>query len=126
MSKYIIQIGIILLVSYLGNWVHSILNTSLPGSIIGMLLLLIFLMTGIIKLSMIEDVSNFMLKHLSFFFIPAAVGIITCFPVLHGKWGPLLFISITSTIIVALVTGLTVQLLIKRKVVKEKCHDHDN
>lgn len=80
-----------------------------------MLLLLLLLLTGLLKMSMIEDVSNFMLKHLSFFFIPAAVGLITCFSVLEGKWTALMFISVVSTLIIAVVTGLTVQLLMKRR-----------
>jgi holin-like protein len=60
-------------------------------------------------------VSNFLLKHLAFFFIPAAVGLITCFTVLEGKWTALFVISVISTFIIAVVTGATVQLLIKRR-----------
>lgn len=80
-----------------------------------MVLLLVLLLSGVVKLSMIEDVSNFLLKHLSFFFIPAAVGLITCFTVLEGKWTALFIISVVSTFIIAVVTGATVQLLIKRR-----------
>lgn len=84
-----------------------------------MLLLLFLLLTGLVKLPMIEDVGNFMLKHLSFFFIPAAVGLITCFSVLEGKWAVLIFISVISTFIIAAVTGITVQTLMKRRQARE-------
>jgi holin-like protein len=99
----------------MGDLLHNYLHLAIPGNVLGMLLLLIFLSTGIIKLSMIEDVSNFMLKHLSFFFIPAAVGLITCFTILEGKWTALMFISVVSTFIIAVVTGMTVQILMKRR-----------
>lgn len=113
--KYLVQFGIILVVCFLGNFLHKALDLPMPGSVIGMLLLFFFLLTGILKLSMVEDVSNFLLKHLSFFFVPAGVGLITCFSILHGKWIPLIIISIVSTIIIAVTTGLTVQILMKRR-----------
>lgn len=113
--KRIIQFAIILVICFMGDLIHNFLNLPIPGSVLGMLLLLTLLLTGILKLSMIEDVSNFLLKHLSFFFIPAAVGLITCFSILEGKWTALLFISVVSTIIIVVVTGITVQILMKRR-----------
>ncbi len=113
--RYLIQFGIILLVTLLGDFFYTYMNLPIPGNVVGMLLLLFFLLTGVLKLSMIEEVSNFMLKHLSFFFIPAAVGLITCFSVLEGKWTALVVISIVSTFIIAVVTGMTVQIMMKRR-----------
>ncbi len=113
--KYLIQFAIIFAICFMGDLLQSYFNLHIPGNVLGMMLLLLFLLTGIIKLSMIEDVSNFLLKHLSFFFIPAAVGLITCFSILEGKWTALMFISVVSTFIIAVVTGATVQILMKRR-----------
>ena len=113
--KYLVQFGIILVVCFMGDVLHNALAMPIPGNVMGMLLLLLFLLTGIIKLSMIEDVSNFMLKHLSFFFVPAAVGLITCFSILEGKWLALTIISVVSTAIIAVTTGITVQILMRRR-----------
>ncbi len=113
--KYLVQFGIILIVCFLGDFLHSTLDMPMPGNVMGMLLLLFLLLTGVIKLSMIEDVSNFMLKHLSFFFVPAGVGLITCFSILEGKWTALTIISVVSTIIIAVTTGITVQVLMRRR-----------
>lgn len=113
--KYLIQFAIILAICFLGDLLHDYLHLLIPGNVLGMLLLLVFLLTGVVKLSMIEDVSNFLLKHLSFFFIPAAVGLITCFSILEGKWTALMFISVVSTFIIAVVTGMTVQILMQRR-----------
>ncbi len=115
LMKRIIQFAIILSICFMGDVIHNILNLPIPGSVLGMLVLLALLLSGVLKLSMIEDVSNFLLKHLSFFFIPAAVGLITCFSILEGKWIALLFISVVSTIIIVVVTGITVQILMKRR-----------
>lgn len=117
--RYVIQFAIILSICIIGNMLHDYLQLPIPGNVIGMALLLFLLLTGIISLSMIEDVSNFMLKHLSFFFIPAAVGLITCFSILEGKWAALVFISVVSTFIIVVVTGATVQILMKRRQYRE-------
>ncbi|NPE29519.1 CidA/LrgA family protein [Methanococcoides sp. SA1] len=111
--RYIIQLAIVLAICFMGDILHDFFNLPIPGNILGMMLLLALLLTGILKLSMIEDVSNFLLKHLSFFFIPAAVGLITCLSILEGKWTALMFISVVSTFIITVVTGMTVQILIK-------------
>ncbi|NPE27297.1 CidA/LrgA family protein [Methanococcoides sp. SA1] len=113
--RYIIQLAIVLAICFMGDILHDFFNLPIPGNVLGMMLLLVLLLTGVLKLSMIEDISNFLLKHLSFFFIPAAVGLMTCFSILEGKWTALMFISVVSTLIIVVVTGITVQILIKRR-----------
>ncbi|WP_406661644.1 CidA/LrgA family protein [Methanolobus sp. ZRKC3] len=113
--KYIKQFAIILIMCFLGDFLHSSLNLPIPGNVMGMLALLVFLLTGIVKLPMIEETTNFMLKHLSFFFVPAGVALITCFTLLEGKWAALIFISFVSTVIIAVVTGMTIQIMMRRR-----------
>lgn len=103
------QLAIIFGVLFIGHLLQNILGLLIPGTIIGMIILLICLMTGIIKIEMIEDVSNFLLKHITFFFIPPAVGIISSLGYVKDDWLPITIIIILSTIIVIGVTGLTVQ-----------------
>lgn len=58
---------------------------------------------------MIDDISDFLLKNLSFFFIPAGVSLISNLDLLRGKWLTIIFICLISTIIVIAVTGLAIQ-----------------
>ena len=58
---------------------------------------------------MIDRISDFLLENLSFFFLPAAVSLITSFGLLEGKWSEILTVSIISTVIILGVTGLTVE-----------------
>ncbi|WFD11651.1 CidA/LrgA family protein [Tepidibacter hydrothermalis] len=109
------QLGIVLFICILGEVISNFLSFPLPGSIIGMILLFIFLNTGIIKLSMIEDISKFLLNNLAFFFIPAGVGLISSLDILQGQWFILFFISIISTILVIFTTGFTIQILKRRR-----------
>ncbi len=112
--KYAKQFAIILIICFLGDFLSESLNLPLPGNVMGMVLLLVFLLTGLVKMPMIEETTNFMLKHLSFFFVPAGVALMTCFTLLEGKWAALIFISFVSTVIIAVVTGLTIQIMMRR------------
>jgi holin-like protein len=75
-----------------------------------MVLLVIFLCTGIIKLEAVEQVSDFLLEHLPFFFVPAGVGLITSVSTIKNCWPYLIIIVIISTIVAMSITGMTVQL----------------
>lgn len=109
--KLLKQFAIILFICFIGELAHKIFHLPVPGNVIGMLILLIALCTKTIKLSDIEEASNFMLNHLAFFFVPAGVGLITCLDILKQNFISLFSIILISTIIVMASTGLTVQLL---------------
>ncbi|MDF2699790.1 MAG: LrgA family protein [Haloplasmataceae bacterium] len=105
------ELTIILTVYFIGELINKFFLPIVPGTIIGMVLLLIFLLTGILKVNKIDTTSDYLLKNLSFFFIPAAVGLITVLDVVKDNVIPILIIIIVSTIVVVITTGLTVQFL---------------
>ncbi|MBW4829304.1 MAG: CidA/LrgA family protein [Clostridiaceae bacterium] len=105
------QLAIIFGVLFVGHLLQHIIGLPIPATIIGMVILLICLVTGIIKVEMIEDVSEFLLDHITFFFIPSAVGIISSLEYVKDDWLPIIIVIVLSTIIVIGVTGLTVQVL---------------
>jgi len=111
--KLLRQIAIIFSIYFLGEVVQKTLSLAIPGSVLGMLILLLLLSTGVIKLRMIENISNFLLDHLAFFFIPAGVGLISSFSMLKGNLLAIIIVSLLSTIVVLLVTGIVVQLMMK-------------
>lgn len=109
------QASIVLLIYFLGDIIQSEFNLPVPGSVLGMLILLVALCTGIIKLDMIDNISDFLLDNLAFFFVPAGVGLISCFSILKSNWFSILMISFLSTIIIISFTGTTIQWMIRRK-----------
>lgn len=111
--KELKQLGIILSILFVGQIIQKVFQLIIPGTVIGMIILLILLMSNIIKMEWIESVSNILLGHLLFLFIPGGVGIIKSLDMFKGNILSLLFILITTTVIVTVVTGITVQLLIK-------------
>lgn len=111
--KTIGQIFLLWLIYYVSTWAVDFLSLPLPGSVLGMLLLFSLLSSGIIKEHWISLGANPLLKHLSFFFIPIAVGLMEWGELFIQK-GHLLFLPLVISALVALVaTGLVVQLLTK-------------
>jgi holin-like protein len=109
--KYLRQLMIILTAFFLGELLKLALPIPIPGNVLGMLLLFSALYTGIVKIEMIEEVGEFLLSHLAFFFIPAGVGLITSYSLLRENWLSLLLICIISTAVVLLTTAFTVKVL---------------
>lgn len=112
--KLIRQFAIIIGICYLGAAIQKLLGLPIPGNIIGMILLLTGLLTGVIKMDMIEEISDFLLGHLAFFFIPAGVGLISCIGILKLHGFGIFMVCLITTAVIMGATGLIVQTLIRR------------
>src|SRR5699024_2285459 len=73
--QIIIQILFLFVLFWIGEWIREIFHLMIPGSVIGLVLLFILLISGIVKEKYIRSGANFMMKHLVLFFVPATVGI---------------------------------------------------
>ena len=109
------QLGIIIGICFLGEFMNKLLGIPIPANVLGMLLLLVFLIFGLIKEDHIDKISQFLLDHLAFIFVPAGVSILNNIKLIRDQWLPIVLTILLSTIIVMAVTGLTVQFLIRRK-----------
>ncbi len=111
----VIQLSFLWLLNEFGYFLVKTFHLPLPGNVIGMLLLFALLITGVVKLSWIEDASSLLIKHLAFFFIPIAVGLMN-FGSLFLKSGLSFLIVVIGSILVGMyVTGVVSQELVKKK-----------
>lgn len=106
---------VILGIYLLGEIISSMLSLPIPGNILGMIILFILLYTKTIKLNQIANVTNFLLDHLAFFFIPAGVGLMSSVGIIKATWLQLLIVCVVTTIVIIAVTGVTVQFVAERK-----------
>lgn len=113
--KYLKQFGIILFVSLLGELLRMLIPLPIPASVYGLVLMLILLMTGIIKLQQIKEVSAFLIEIMPVMFIPAGVGLLDSWPALRSVWIPVVLITLLTTIIVMAVTGQVAQKIIRKE-----------
>ena len=84
----------------------------LPGTVTGMLIMLVLLLSGLIKLKWISSAANFFLKFLPLFFIPLIVNLLREADILN-TWGfKLVIIIVLTTVITMAATGLTAKLML--------------
>jgi len=98
--RIILHIFIFYSIYLLGGYIQQLVGLSIPGSIIGMLLLFASLQLKLVKRKWFSLGSSFLLKHLPVFFLPATVGVMEYLPLFKG-WGLMsIFVTLISTIIV--------------------------
>lgn len=115
--KLINQLGIILGLWLLGELLSNLIRPmiQIPGSIIGMVLLMLALTLDILKESQIKELGDLLLGNISFFFIPASVGILAVSGIDGLTMVKLVLIAIVSTIVTMTVTMLVTDALIKKR-----------
>ena len=97
----------------LGELVVFVTGIKLPSSIIGMLLLTLFLKLGWVKLHWVQGLSDFLVANLGFFFVPSGVALMLYFDIIQAQFWPIVISTIISTILVLVVTGWVHQLIRK-------------
>lgn len=117
--KFFRESILLLSIYFVSEIISKSLNLPVPGSIIGMILLFVLLTSNIVKIEMVENLANFFLDHLAFFFIPASVGLMTSFSSLKGSIFKIILLCILTTIIVISVTAIIVQFICNKKSIKE-------
>ena len=113
--KYMRQFGIILGVTCAGELMKYFIPLPIPGSIYGLLLMFVLLLTKVIKVENVKDVGEFLIEIMPLMFIPAGVGLMASWGELQGFLVPLLVITVSTTFIVIFVTGKVTDFMMDRK-----------
>ena len=118
--KYLRQFGIILAVTCAGEVMKYFIPLPIPGSIYGLILMFVLLLTKVIKVDHVKETGEFLIEIMPLMFIPAGVGLVTSW--LITSWSqlqsflvPLLVITVVSTFVVMIVTGKVTDFLISKK-----------
>lgn len=98
----------------LGELIVYLTGIKLPSSIIGMLLLTLFLQLGWIKLHWVQGLSDFLVSNLGFFFIPPGVALMLYFDLIAAQLVPIVVSVVVSTVLVFVVTGWIHQITRKK------------
>lgn len=114
--KNLNQLALILGIWAIGEYISSFVQNiiSIPGSIIGMILLFILLQFKIINLDSVDEISELLLDNMPIFFIPAGVSLIKSLNLIVDNIVVLAVSIVLGTIIVMYITGIVVQNLIKK------------
>lgn len=95
----------------LGEIIIKLTGIYLPSSIVGMLLLTLFLKLGWVKLKWVKGISDFLVSNMPIFFIPPGVAIMLYLDVIKANFWSITIASLVSTILVLAATGWVHQIM---------------
>ena len=113
--KYLFQTGIIFAVTLIGEIMAQLIPIPVPGSIYGLVLLFVLLLSGILKLKHVEGAGNFFLAILPFLFISNCVSLMDSMSLLGDNVVVILILTVVSTLVVMIVTGGVAQIFMNGK-----------
>lgn len=120
--KQLVLIIAFTLVGNLLSYLLSLIHFPFPGSLIGMLLLFLFLLVGWIKMDSIHDVGQFFIDNMGIFFVPASIAILKQVELISQIWWKLIIIILGAFVISFIATYYSVKLTlyIQNRVSKQK------
>ena len=121
--KYMRQFGIILGVTCAGELMKYFIPLPIPGSIYGLLLMFVLLLTKVIKVENVKDVGEFLIEIMPLMFIPAGVGLMVSWGTLKPVLIPVCVITVVTIITVMAMTGRLSQWIIRKDRKKEEQED---
>ena len=124
------QLTLIIAFSLLGvliSYLLSLANINFPGSLIGMILLFLFLLIGLVKVRSVDEVSKFFIDNMGIFFVPGAVLILNKLEIISEIWWKLTIIILVAFVVSFTATYFSVKLTLylqnKRQIKKEESID---
>lgn len=113
--KYLFQTGIIFAVTLIGEILSHLIPLPIPGSIYGVVLLFVLLLTGVLQLKHVEGAGNFFLTILPFLFISNCVSLMDSMSLLGDNVIAIVILTVVTTLVVMIVTGGVAQLFMNDK-----------
>lgn len=108
-SQLVVSCGIILSCLLIAKLIMHFIGGSFPAPILGMLLLVTLLLSGIIKEAQVTPFASPLLNFMPLFFIPAGVGFIEHLGLIQQYWqfitATLILIPLTSLLLISHIIG---------------------
>ncbi|MDE6250454.1 MAG: CidA/LrgA family protein [Alphaproteobacteria bacterium] len=112
--RYLFQIFVIMLFVFLGEVLGYLIPLPIAGSIYGLVLLFLALVTGVVKLSWVADVADWLHRIMPLFFVAPAVAIVDVWADISDIWWKLVLLLVIAYVVTMIATGVTADRLIGR------------
>jgi len=102
---------------FIGTGISSVIEPIIiiPGNLIGMGLLYLALTFKWVNMDRIKNTGDFLLKHMSLFFIPFGVSIVSYYALIKNDLLSIIIIVVLSTVISMIVTAKVIDKLLERR-----------
>ena len=111
--KILWQLCFLFALCFVGEIASSLLPFPFPASVISLLVLLFLLCIRAVNPEQIRETSDFLLKNMAFFFLPAGVQVMEQFAVIQSQIPILLFIIEVTLVLTFLASSLIVTAVIR-------------
>lgn len=105
--QYLRAFALLYLCLIIGNLLSALLPFSVPGSIIGMLILFTLLALQIVPAHWAQPSCSLLLKNMTLLFVPIGIGIMNYYSQLSQQLVPILVSCFISTLIVLVVVAIS-------------------
>lgn len=110
-ARIVLQMVIIMGITFIGNQLQHILHIPLAGSIVGLGLFFALLQFKIIPERLVKHGAEFFLATMVFFFIPSVVGSMNIVSEINANFILFFILVVIGTALVALVSGFIAERL---------------
>lgn len=118
--QYLRSFILIYLCLYAGIAIASLLPITIPGSIIGMLILFVLLSLQILPAKWVKPSCHLLIRYMALLFVPIGVGVMQYYEVLKAQFGPVVVSCFISTLVVLVIVSWSSHLVHgERKVIGE-------
>ncbi|MGF1721050.1 CidA/LrgA family protein [Vibrio kyushuensis] len=114
LMQYVISMALIVVSLLIGNAIQTWLNTAIPGSIFGMLILFGLLTSGLVSVDWVKPSATLFIRYMILLFVPISVGLMLHFDTLIENALPILAGTIGATFIVLVTLGYFLDRLLKK------------
>ena len=112
--KYITQFLIIMLFTFVGQLLQTLIPLPVPAAIYGLVLLFLALCSGLLKPEHIDKAAGFLISILPVLFVAPAVNILVHWGVIAPDLGAICVIVLVSTALTFAIAGRVTQRLIRK------------
>ncbi len=124
--KYLRQLGIIMVITLMGEMLKEVIPLAIPASIYGLLLMLAALMTKAVRLEDVKETADFLIEIMPVMFIPAAAELVVSWGILQDILIPVIVITLVTTVAVMAVSGRVTQSVIRFEKKRKEKNERNN
>ena len=124
--KYLRQLGIIMVITFMGEMLKAVIPLAIPASIYGLLLMLAALMTKAVRLEDVKETADFLIEIMPVMFIPAAAELVVSWGILQDILIPVIVITLVTTVAVMAVSGRVTQSVIRFEKKRKEKNERNN
>ena len=108
---FLLGLALLVALDALGGWIVRASGATVPGSVVGMLLLTALVESGIVPVAVVRPAAELLVRHLALLYVPAGVALLVYWGAVRGELAAITAAALASLVAVLVVVALLVQRL---------------